>query len=1136
MYRAQNLRAWVSLVTLVLLASAAMAGEEPSQEAPPPDPVPSAMPPPLEPVPPTPPSAAPTQPAPMLVYPAPLLPEDGLWSIVQPRVGAQYFTGPGMGYSNGFTAFDAFVPLYGASPQHLVYTDLRGIISDQSALWGNNVGAGYRYYSTDLDRIFGAWSAWDMRNTTFNRYYQMSGGVETIGRYLDFRSNFYAIVGPQSTQTANFLLCSGLFFQGTNIMAPHFVGTESALTGWDVEVGGPLPLLSRYGVRGYVGAYAYHGDVIGDFGGPQGRLQMRLNNSLDANLLVRNDSVFGTTVSFGGALRWGGVRRQYRDADRQSVFNRYADPVVRNYNVSVANQTSAANPIALTDPGTGRPIVVIHVNNLAAPGGDGSVERPLNVLAPASGLAGINGIILVERGTGTTFNYDQGIVLQNGQRLLGDSLNYTFANREMGICPLPNLPGGRPIITNLNGNAVVLASGNEVAGMDIGAAGILGGSGITGTGITSFNLHDLSVNFASADGIFLSNVAGTGTISNVVVVNSSGNGLNLSTSGGSVLNAQVLNSSFNSNAGNGVLLTTNDTSTMNILFQGGNKLSNGAAGLNTVSNGASTLNVTVVSDPISGNAGPGIRMRSFDTSTTNATITGNTITSNGGNGVAMSSHDTSTINATVSGNTIDSNGRNGVRMSSRDGSTLNATVSGNTITNNGRAGVRAVSRDTSTMNATVNSNLIDTNFDDGIFIRERNASVMTAVANGNTINNSGIDGIFAQFGGNGLSFTANNNTVFNSFDHGIHVMMNGGGSTENVTITGNNIDGNNNGDFGILAELRNASTINANISNNTVSNETTGGIAAFMRASTAINLTADGNNASNNAAFGLGMMGIVGNGGSITADISNNITNTNAAFGTGVALIARRNGTVSVNAVGNQADGNGFLGMGLAMIAARNGTLNATVAGNATDGNGVLGLGVVSLGDTSNTSLINNRADNNLGAISNNIGAGIVFAQLVGPNSNTNLSATISGNSTNGNGFLGLAVGVVEPAGPAANPMQMTVATNTTSGNGAIGLALFNFGGNLHADVNSNTMTGDNTQNVGFGGGLLAASGAGAITNVNFRNNSSSPANGSGYGLFDLGSSAFNVYIPPFPTSVPADNNSGTLNNSGATLVTSPIP
>ena len=116
-----------------------------------------------------PPAKSPTEPlqqpaaAPAIVTPLPVAEEPPpfppLWQIVAPRLSAGYTSGPGFGYSNGFSQIEGFVPLYGGSYQHLVFLDYHGLASDNNFHWGNNLGVGYRYYSPSRDRIYGAWSA-----------------------------------------------------------------------------------------------------------------------------------------------------------------------------------------------------------------------------------------------------------------------------------------------------------------------------------------------------------------------------------------------------------------------------------------------------------------------------------------------------------------------------------------------------------------------------------------------------------------------------------------------------------------------------------------------------------------------------------------------------------------------------------------------------------------------------------------------------------------------------------------------------------------------------------------------------------------------------------------------------------------
>jgi hypothetical protein len=62
----------------------------------------------------------------------------------------------------------------------LWFADLRGIVSDDDALLGANVGTGYRYYSRDLDRVFGVNTYYDNRDTGNHTYHQIAGGFESL--------------------------------------------------------------------------------------------------------------------------------------------------------------------------------------------------------------------------------------------------------------------------------------------------------------------------------------------------------------------------------------------------------------------------------------------------------------------------------------------------------------------------------------------------------------------------------------------------------------------------------------------------------------------------------------------------------------------------------------------------------------------------------------------------------------------------------------------------------------------------------------------------------------------------------------------------------------------------------------------
>ena len=485
-------------------------------------------------------------------------------------------------------------------------------------------------------------------------------------------------MGPQVSVTNSYFICAPMF-QGINILAPHVIETDSALTGMDAEVGGPVPVLERWGVRAYAGAYAFHGDKVRSFGGGQARLLARISNNLDFNLQVRADPVFGGTVAFGGAIRFGGVRRPYREPDRQSTFNRFADPVQRNYNISIASHKDQFEQ-KLTDPTTGQPIVIIHVDNTAPAGGDGSVNNPINTLAPAPALAGQFGYILVNVGNGTSSGMNAGVSLLNGQHLLGNSMLYHFVSNELGVCTLPTSPTGTPAISNIGGGPVVtLNNNNEVAGFIINGNA---NNAIFGNGINNFSIHDLTIPAAVGSGIQLINVSGVGAILNVTESGASFNGLNVTTSGSSALTLAVSNSSFSSNALDGINLTSSGSSSLTATVNGGTLSNNGRNGIVATSSSPASLSLTVQNATISGNGIAGVSTALAGSGSQSVSLSGNTISSGTNTGVAIAMSGTGTQTASVSNNSVfvPSTGTAiNIAQTESGGNTASATVSNNTI-------------------------------------------------------------------------------------------------------------------------------------------------------------------------------------------------------------------------------------------------------------------------------------------------------------------------------------------------------------------------------------------------------------------------------------------------------------------------
>jgi hypothetical protein len=435
--------------------------------------------------------------------PTVLFPRDTGEPAFLPRIAISHYTGPGVGYTTSFTTLEGFLPFNPAGTSIVVFGDLHGILNND-AITAANVGGGARYFAPGSNRIFGVSGYFDNRDTGLASFKQGGFGFESLGRYLDFRSNAYFIIGTDNklvgqsivTPTTSVTTFTNPTFAGFNILLDQMVTQErvrqfqGAMSGFDVEVGGPVPLLRNY-QRGYVGTYNFQGGGNNQAWGARGRLEGYVNQNLTMNLALQNDRLFGTTLVFGAEISFPGIRSRRRNWE--DVEARLADPVLRNYNVviqeraTVDDVTTNLGKVVVTDPATGKPIIVEHADaNAPAAGQNGSFEHPFTTLGAlqASALFANTNIVFVHNG-----GYPGGITLRPGQRLLGDGITHAFTSQQ-GTFLLPILvPGAAPTITVADQTnaqfltaCVLVAANTEVSGLSM-TPGVFQ-NGIVGHGFT----------------------------------------------------------------------------------------------------------------------------------------------------------------------------------------------------------------------------------------------------------------------------------------------------------------------------------------------------------------------------------------------------------------------------------------------------------------------------------------------------------------------------------------------------------------------------------------------------------------------------------------------------------------------------
>ncbi|MBK9607089.1 MAG: Ig-like domain repeat protein [Betaproteobacteria bacterium] len=114
--------------------------------------------------------------------------------------------------------------------------------------------------------------------------------------------------------------------------------------------------------------------------------------------------------------------------------------------------------------------MIWYVKNDVALTGNGSAGSPFKTLAETVTPSAINDTIYLFTGDGTTTGQNAGIVLENGQRLIGQGAALTALGTFNTILnPTLQAAGSAPIIGNSGGNGITLASGNTIRGLTVGA-------------------------------------------------------------------------------------------------------------------------------------------------------------------------------------------------------------------------------------------------------------------------------------------------------------------------------------------------------------------------------------------------------------------------------------------------------------------------------------------------------------------------------------------------------------------------------------------------------------------------------------------------------------------------------------------
>lgn len=380
-----------------------------------------------------------------------------------------------------------------------------------------NLGVGYRMFNSSRTGIFGLYGAFDRRSSsTDNNYNQISAGAEYLLDNWEFRGNLYY---PITDEKLVGIAPSGGQFSGNNLYLNGIY--EEALKGFDVGVGRKFELaalgLSENWL--HVGGYHFDGDIVGSTNGYSIRFSSNIRKNITIGAEVQDDDLFGNRVMFD--LRYSFGMPSGKGA--RTLNERMTQLVQRDIDIRETSDLPMNERIdssSAVDSGE----YVVHIDNSAPGGGDGTFESPFASISDCvSADCGTTQNALVYVHAGNSNNPGEAYVANNwtlldGQKVIGEGYNL------FGI-------GGNdvfPEITNTNGDSyiITLANNNEIAGVELNDDNAVGNiGGINADNVAGFNIHNnrfLDVGNSLSSGYSAINIVRTsaGTTTGTIADNS----------------------------------------------------------------------------------------------------------------------------------------------------------------------------------------------------------------------------------------------------------------------------------------------------------------------------------------------------------------------------------------------------------------------------------------------------------------------------------------------------------------------------------------------------------------------------------------------------------------------------------------
>jgi len=420
-----------------------------------------------------------------------------------PHTDLRYHTeGAGI---NPFVGLEGFIPLLQA-PASLTFLQPEISLSTGTSTFGGSLLVGHRFFNAARDRVYGGYFGYDLRDTGHSTFHQLGFGLEGLSDRVEFRINGYLPVGDTRRQLGD-ALTGTVFFQQNNLWLDRVRRFETAMSGFDAEVGTRLMPLGDGSLHGYAGMYYLNAQGDRSTVGIKGRLEARPNENVNVNLSVSHDGIFDTRVVLAVGINLTSQRRA--PAARPTL-----DPRIERQAGIAVDRRSIHDAILALNPATNQPYLFRHVL-LGAAIGTGTIEAPYGTVAAAVQVAQASDIIYVQAGNLSAI---PAMTLPDGITLLSTGPVQRLQT-QLGQVVLPlSGTGVLPRIVDATAlSLVTLGNDNRVSGFSLENAVQ---NGVFGSNIRNPILQDNRILNASRSAILLENVSGTAIATNNTILNS----------------------------------------------------------------------------------------------------------------------------------------------------------------------------------------------------------------------------------------------------------------------------------------------------------------------------------------------------------------------------------------------------------------------------------------------------------------------------------------------------------------------------------------------------------------------------------------------------------------------------------------